>query len=384
MAIAATGGIHPRNAAVKLGEDASRRGTSVARPTAYKRKRNFAVTREPAPRQARLKAEHSFVIQKHAASPPSIRKRAIGTAQQIPPRKGNEKAVVTGVELTHPDRVLYPEIGLTKLDLARYYEAVADLMLPHIAGRPLMVSRCPEGHTNPCFYQKHLHLSVPKHVRGVMIREKTKERLYLIVDDVQGLVSLAQMSVLEIHTWCSHEDALEKPDQMIFDLDPAPGLTWAAVVEGAQVIRSLLKEVGLECFIKVSGGKGLHVVAPIERRNSWEELVRFTGGVAAALTAAHPDRYIDTMSKAKRKGKIFVDYLRNQRGATCAAAYSLRGRAGAPASVPLSWDALNGIQNASSMSITNVSDWVPEAKRAWSAFFKVRQRLPAKLLGGKR
>jgi bifunctional non-homologous end joining protein LigD len=253
-------------------------------------------------------------------------------------------------------------------------------MLPHVAGRPLMVTRCPDGYVGKCFQQKHMNASVPKHIRAITIREKSEERLYLIIDNAKGLVSLAQMGGLEVHTWCSREDQLEQPDQMIFDLDPAPDVEWPAVVEGATLIRSLLKQVNLECFAKVSGGKGLHIVVPIERRNSWEDLVRFAGGVADALATTQPQHYVATMSKVKRRGRIFVDYFRNQRGASCVAAFSPRSRKGAPVSAPVAWDALHELSGGSSYSIPNLADWLPAARKAWREFSGVKQRLPSKLI----
>jgi bifunctional non-homologous end joining protein LigD len=288
---------------------------------------------------------------------------------------------VAGVALTNPDRVLYPEIGLTKVDLARYYEAVAETMLPHIANRPLMLRRCPKGHTGQCFYQKHMNASTPKQVRSIPIREDSEERLYLIVNDVAGLISLAQSAALEIHTWGSRAENLEAPDQMIFDLDPGPNVEWSAVIEAAARIRALLQQVGLECFAKLSGGKGLHLVSPLEPEDPWDNVAAFSSAVADALATVQPERYIATMSKAKRRGKIFIDYLRNQRGATCAAVFSPRSRVRAPVSVPIAWSDLASKSDPTAYSVQNYPDWLARAKKAWADFEAARRPLPRHLLG---
>ena len=221
---------------------------------------------------------------------------------------------VAGVRLSHPDKVLYPEDGITKLDLAHYYEQVAEWMLPHVENRLLSLVRCTDGARGRCFFQKHPGLGASDHLRRFEVVEKQKE--YLALYDLAGLIFLVQMGVLEIHIWGSQADHFEKPDRLILDLDPDPAVDWSHVVTAAKEVRLLLEEIGLVSFVKTTGGKGLHVVVPIRRRTDWDEAKAFCRAVADFLVAAAPDRYIATMSKAARKGKIFVDYLRNDRGAT--------------------------------------------------------------------
>jgi bifunctional non-homologous end joining protein LigD len=219
-----------------------------------------------------------------------------------------------GVRLTSPDKALYPEAGITKLELATYYQAVADWMLPHLADRPLVLVRCPEGRAKACFYQKHPAVGTPDALRQIPVREKQKTENYVLVDDVQGLISLAQISALEIHAWGSRADKLEQPDRLIFDLDPDPAVAWKRVIESAFQLRDFLLALGLKSFVKTTGGKGLHLVLPIERRHGWEEAKAFCKRVADLVVRADPNRYTGNMAKAARSGKIFLDYLRNARG----------------------------------------------------------------------
>ncbi len=234
-----------------------------------------------------------------------------------------------GVRLTSPDKVLYPEQGITKLELADYYRRIAKWIMPHIANRPLVLVRCPEGRHKECFFQKHPGAGTPPALRLIPIREKSKTEPYVVVDDVAGLISLAQIGALEIHAWGSRADQLERPDRLIFDLDPDPTVPWRQVVESARQVREFLRQLRLESFVKTTGGKGLHLVTPIQRRHEWEEAEAFCKRVADAIARADPERYTANMSKAVRPGKIFVDYLRNGRGATAIVPYSPRARAGA-------------------------------------------------------
>jgi bifunctional non-homologous end joining protein LigD len=283
---------------------------------------------------------------------------------------------VAGVRLTNPDRVLYPDHGFTKRQLAEFYERIADWILPHVVDRPLTLVRCPEGYTGQCFFQKHLTGSLPDAVRGVMVPVKGKREEYLAVDDIAGVVALVQMGVLEIHPWPAREDQLERPDRIVFDLDPGEGAEWTAVIEGAKEVRQRLEAVGLTSYLRTSGGKGLHVVAPLARRNSWDELKQFAKSVADTMTRDAPDRYLATMSKAKRRGKVFVDYLRNQRGATAIASYSTRARAGAPVAVPLAWDELSARISPDMYNIVNLPKRLDKlAADPWEGFLSARQSI---------
>jgi bifunctional non-homologous end joining protein LigD len=237
--------------------------------------------------------------------------------------------------------VLYPETGLTKLALAQYYEEVSDWILPHLEGRPLTLVRCPEGHTAECFYQKHANETVSEAIGRVEIPEDNKTSIYMVADSLAAVVGLVQMGVLELHTWGAKRDLLDRPDRIILDLDPDPSVPWKSVVEAAQLARTLLHELNLESFLKTTGGKGLHVVLPLQRGHSWDEVKSFSKAVADHLVRLIPERFVATMSKQKRKGKIYVDYLRNAKGATAIAPYSTRARSGATVSVPLAWEELS-------------------------------------------
>jgi bifunctional non-homologous end joining protein LigD len=255
-----------------------------------------------------------------------------------PAGKGAPGAEVAGVRLSHPDKVLFPGEGITKRDLALFYQRIAAWMLPQIADRPLTLVRCPHGQAGDCFYQKHLTEQFPASVRRVAVEEGGKTVPYGAIDSLEGLVALVQMGVLELHIWGAHRDLIERPDYAVFDLDPDVGLPWERVAEAARDLRDLLAATGLRTFLKTTGGKGLHVVLPLQRRHTWEEIKSFTRTVAEALAAAQPERYTANPLKARRKGRIYLDYLRNGRGATSIAAYSSRARAGAPVSTPLAWD----------------------------------------------
>ncbi|MFN4087475.1 MAG: DNA ligase D [Alphaproteobacteria bacterium] len=285
-----------------------------------------------------------------------------------------------GVRLTSPDKVLYAEAGLTKRDLADYYLSVAERILPHVAGRPLSLVRCPEGSDRECFYQRHPGRGLSEHVRTVPLEEDGKAVEGLAVDDVRGLVALVQMGALEIHPWGSRIDAPDRPDRLIFDLDPDTELPFSRVVEAAHALRSFLVDLGLESFVKTTGGKGLHLVVPIVRRHGWDEAKRFTKAVAAAVVRAAPDDYTDSMSKQRRRGKIYIDYLRNDRGATAVAAWSTRARAGAPISLPLAWEDLTPTVQPADFSVGAVASLLARRNGAdpWTAITEVRQSITAR------
>lgn len=293
-------------------------------------------------------------------------------------RNRKERAVVAGVTLSNPDRVMYPEQGYTKKQVAEYYEQVAEWVLPHVVKRPLTIIRCPQGHDKECFYQKHLTEALPEAVRGVKIKEKAKAEEYIVIDDLKGLVSLVQMGAMEFHPWGAREDRVERPDLLTFDLDPAPDTAWDVVIDGARLLHDRLEELGLESFLKTSGGKGLHVVVPLVRRSDWDEVKAFSKAVAEEVVAREPKRYIATMSKAKRTGKVFVDYLRNARGATAVAAYSTRARPGAPVATPLRWDELSDNLRPNAYTIENIMARLNALKAdPWNGFSRPSQSITA-------
>jgi bifunctional non-homologous end joining protein LigD len=310
----------------------------------------------------------------------SRRKTTIRLKESQRPTKDDEP-VVANVRITNPNRVVFPEQKLTKVDVARYYERVADWILPHLVDRPLTLVRCPNGRDGQCFYQKHLTASLPDTVRGVMIKGRDSRDEYVVIDDLVGLISLVQIGVLEFHPWAARSNAIERPDRLVFDLDPGEGVPWKQVVDGATEVRDLLQGLGLTSFLRTSGGKGLHVVLPLTRRNSWDELIRFAKSVTDRMVKAAPEHYIGTMSKAKRKGKVFIDYFRNQRGATAIASYSTRARRGAPVATPLAWEELTTRVKADAFRVDNVPKRL-ESQRAepWANFFTTKQSITNRLL----
>ena len=287
---------------------------------------------------------------------------------------------VAGVKLTHPDRVLFRDQAITKLGLARYYEAVADWMVPHVADRPLSLVRCPEGERGACFYQKHAAPGVPKQVKRVRIRESGGgPASYLYVDDLPGIIALAQIGVLEIHPWGTRVERIERPDRLVLDLDPAPGLPWPRVVEAAEEARALLQDQGLVSFVKTTGGKGLHVVVPLRPEAGWDVLRAVSEGIGAAMTRRAPDRYTINPLKAARRGRIFIDYLRNVRGATAVAAYSPRAKPGAPVSTPLAWSELSAKTNPAAFTVATVPRRLTALRKdPWADFFSVDQAITAR------
>ncbi|HSU18054.1 DNA ligase D [Longimicrobium sp.] len=292
-------------------------------------------------------------------------------------KKGAE-AEVAGVRITHPDKVLYPDTGVTKLELARYYEEIGeDWMLPYCGGRPLTLVRCPEGAGKPCFYQKHADDNFPKAVGRVEVQENTGDKdVYTYVDSVAGLVSLVQMGVLELHVWGARRDNIERPDLFIIDLDPAADVAWERVVASALWVRGQLGEMGLESWCKTTGGKGLHVVVPIARRHTWDEVKEFTRLFCAELSRRAPGQYITKSTLAKRGGKIFLDYLRNARGATAISAYSVRAKRAGAASVPLAWDEVSAKIRSDQLTPAAVIERMKKLTRdPWEDFYKARQTI---------
>ncbi len=291
-------------------------------------------------------------------------------------KKGERYEVVGGVAITNPERVMYPDIGLTKLEVARYYDDVAEFMLPYVARRPLTIVRCPEGRAEACFFQKHAAPSFPETIMRLPIREGGELVEYLAIDSLAGLLSLVQMGALEFHIWGSRIEAVESPDQLCFDLDPDPELPFARVAEGARLLRSLLGGLGLRSFLKTTGGKGLHVVAPIEPTLPTDEVKAFAKALAEAIVSADPEHYVSTMALKKRTGKIFIDYLRNGRGATYVTAFSTRRRPGAPVSTPLRWEELSPKLRPDQYTVGNMRRRLANLETdPWQGFNEVRQTI---------
>jgi bifunctional non-homologous end joining protein LigD len=297
------------------------------------------------------------------------------------PPEDEGKPSVAGVALSHPRKVLFAEQGLTKLDLARYMEQVSRLMVPQVKGRPLMLLRCPEGSGKSCFFQKHPSGEVHRSLAPVRVRESNGSlETYLTLRDTAGLVSLVQMGALELHVWGSRADAIEKPDRVVFDLDPDPSVPWAFVIETARRVRERLRSLGLTSFPKTTGGKGIHVVVPIRRGPGWPEVKAFSAGLASELVREEPDRLTTHLAKARRAGRIFIDTLRNRRGATWVAPYSPRARPGAPVSTPVSWEELTPKLEPDRFTVRSVPERLDRKKDPWAGMDSTRQTVTASML----
>ena len=287
-------------------------------------------------------------------------------AKEVTPEtKQPAPEATSDVKISSRDRVIFPEAQATKGDLADYYAAVAPLMLAHTARRPISLVRCPQGRAKKCFFQKHDSGSFGDHVHHVPIREKDGgHEDYLYVEDADGVLACVQMGTIEFHGWDSHVETLEKPDRMVFDLDPDEGLAFADVKKSALDIRRQLADIGLVSFAMLSGGKGVHVVVPLDPGHGWDAHKDFSKRFAEALSLAEPDRYVATMSKAKRKGKIFIDYLRNQRGSTAIMPYSARARENAPVAAPIGWEELADVKSAGQWTIKDAAALLERAASA--------------------
>lgn len=307
----------------------------------------------------------------------------------------DDAARMAGVRLTHPGKLLYAAEGITKRDVAAYYLRVAERMLPHIRGRLLSLVRCPQGSGDGCFFQRHASRGFPKAFQRLMLREEDGgEAEYIFIDGEGGLVAAAQIGALELHIWGSLATDVERPTRVVFDLDPDADLDFPALKKAAADVQHILRTVQLESYILSTGGKGLHVVCPIEPRQEWPEVKAFARGVAESLAAASPDRYTTNIRKAAREGRIFIDYLRNDRSATAICPYSTRNRPGATIAVPMAWEDLQALESPHPVTLTDKAAlerlWGDDP---WAGYFDVRQTLPAnapeggkspKRAGGKR
>ena len=325
------------------------------------------------------------VVREIPAELPARVPRRLGSGRAIPPARkrpsprgsASPAPEVCSVRISHPDRVLYPEPRLTKLELAQFYGRMARWMLPHVQGRPLTLVRCPDGIAGDCFYMKHSKVWAPDALRRVTIQEKTKLGEYLIADTAAALVSLVQMGVLEVHTWNTRIERVECPDRMVFDIDPGARVGWPAIAGAARTIRRLLAAAGLESFPKTTGGKGLHVVVPLAPVAGWQDCLAFARGLAEALERQAPELYTTAFAKAGREEKILIDYLRNNRTNTSVAAFSTRARPGAPVSVPLRWSEVTAAADPRSWTVATVEARLSRLRTdPWSGYWKTRQRLP--------
>lgn len=288
----------------------------------------------------------------------------------------SEERIVAGVRLSSPAKVLYPDQGITKAELADYYVAVADWMLPHVAFRPVTMVRCPTGSEKKCFFQRHAASGVLPQLREIAV--PGFDEPYLYIEDVSGLVAMVQMGTLEIHPWGVRIERPDRPDRIIFDLDPAEGLDFADVVRAALEVRERLEVLGLQSFVKTTGGKGLHVVLPIEPVHPWPDAKAFAKRFSEAMAADSPDRYLTRSAKAERVGRIFIDYLRNDPTSTAVGPYSTRSRPGAPVATPLAWAEVGENLDPSRFTVATVPGRLAALRRdPWAEIDAIRQRLPA-------
>ena len=293
---------------------------------------------------------------------------------------GRERVPIGGISISHPDRVIYPDLGLTKLDIARYYDEIADSMLRHLVGRPLTLLRCagPIDSTadkGGCVMLRHGKAWGPAAIRRVHIRELRKTGEYLVADTRAALVGLAQMGVVEVHTWNARAETPYEHDRVVIDLDPGPEVPWKDVVDAAKLVRQMLLDVRLRSWVKTTGGKGLHVVVPIEPTDV-DTCLTFARRFAAVLVHNDGARFTTANAKAGRERQILIDVLRNNRTNTSVAAFSLRARPGAPVSMPIAWDDLGPGLNPAASTLQTARNQAQQAADAWSDYWTARQRLP--------
>jgi bifunctional non-homologous end joining protein LigD len=311
----------------------------------------------------------------------------MGLRQDMPAKAvGVEKAqtppeVETQIRITHPDRLIYPSLKFSKGDLARYYAEVADWMLPHVANRPLTLVRCPDGAEAKCFYQRHLGMGASPGDLKTFARLGSSKGKYLYLESKRGILSAVQNGAVEFHTWGASVPDAKHPDRITMDLDPGPGVTWGNLVKATKLTRTLLEKLGLKCFLKTTGGKGLHVVAPLEPKLEWDEVKEFTRLVAEFLVKAEPGLFVAQMSKAKRKGRVFVDYLRNAETASAVSAYSARARKEAGVSTPLEWDELGRADVRARFTVKSVPKRLAKLTLdPWAEYSSTRQSITPTML----
>ncbi|HEX4479195.1 MAG TPA: DNA ligase D [Rudaea sp.] len=306
--------------------------------------------------------------------------RAKKAGTKTPLKKATRKTAAkksVALKVSHAERTVYDTAGVTKGDVAAYYEAVAPRMLPELIDRPLSILRCPNGAAAKCFVQKHVKPGMGDHIVPIRIDEDNEVREYISIRDEDGLLELVQMNVLEFHPWGAKADDVKHCDRIVFDLDPHPTVEWKRVIAGARDMKTQLDSIGLESFVRTSGGKGLHVVVPLDPACAWDDVRHFTQSFAQAMTAMRPKEYVAVMGERNREGRIFIDWLRNGRGATSVGSYSLRARERAGVAMPLSWSELGRIRSGDQFTIKNAVDRVTSKRDPWATITQLRQTLPS-------
>ncbi|MBB4051898.1 DNA ligase D [Devosia subaequoris] len=301
------------------------------------------------------------------------------TARGLAPRKRLvTDADLAGIWVTNPTRRLFGRNGPTKLDIAVYYASVGDFMLPHLFGRPVSLFRCPTGKSADCFFQRHPFTGMPEGIAKVeSANGEGEKQTFIAVTNTKGYLALAQFGAVEYHAWGTHLDHIDKPDRIIFDLDPGEGVAWRDVVNAAVHLRGELQALGLAPFVKTSGGKGVHIVVPTTPKLTWKAAHAASASIAAKLAATGPDTFVTVMGAANRKRRIFIDYHRNARSATAVAAYSLRARTHLPASTPIEWNDLESIDSPEDLNYSTLPRLLTMSGDPWADINTFSQDLPA-------
>ena len=329
-------------------------------------------------------APKSVGLEKAQTPPADLKSKAV----RAPSRNSAEGNVVHGVKITHPERIIYPALQFSKLDLARYYDTVGELIVPQLAGRPLTLVRCPDGVGKECFYQRHLAMGASPGEVKTFKRLRSSKGYYIYIDSHSALITLVQNGAIEMHTWGARVPDAQHPDRITLDLDPDEDLSWADMVRRTELTRALVEGLGLKCFLKTTGGKGLHIVVPIQPQLTWPEVKEFSGMMAEFLVRAEPKLFTAKVAKDRRTGKVFVDYLRNSETASAVAAFSARARPDAGVSTPLAWDELTEVEDVrKKFTVLTVPERLAKQKKdPWSDYDKTKQSVTAamwKALGKK-
>jgi bifunctional non-homologous end joining protein LigD len=313
-----------------------------------------------------------------------LREASLGSGEPVQRKRLISDADLATIFVTNPERRLFGKSGPTKLDIAVYYAAVGDFMLPHILKRPVSLFRCPTGRAQDCFFQRHAFTGMPASLASFDTKNSDGEtKTYISVEDAKGYLALAQFGVVEFHAWGALRTKLDKPDRIVFDLDPGEGIHWREVVEGAVHVKGVLEKLGLVPFVKTTGGKGAHVVAPIKPRHDWKKVHQATSAIASMIAAADPQTFTTIMGKSNRKRLIFLDFHRNARSATWAAPYTLRARTHVAASTPLAWADFESIDAPEDLNYSSLPGLVATAGDPWAEIDDSATELPVDLPVGK-
>jgi len=340
--------------------------------------------RHPSFKGLRTDKEAAKVVREVEGPSPSVtvaKPRAPARPASRAKKSGTAPSVVAGIALTHADKLYFSEAGVSKRDLAQYYADMAPAMLPYIGGRPLSLVRCPDGWGGQCFYQKNAAAHISDAVRRIEVTTSSGSATYMGVDSAQALVALVQWGAIEFHPWGATAPRLESCDTLVFDFDPDDGVSWPALVESVQLLRTMLDEFKLQGFLKTTGGKGLHVVVPVRPALPWPRAKAFAKAVAGLLARTFPQRFTAALAKDKRKGKVFIDYLRNAEGATAVGPWSVRARRNAPVATPIAWEELSTDVRFDHFNLHNVRDRWRHQPDPWAGYKKTRQKVTKTMAG---